>query len=265
VGEIQELWQQYAESRDIGLRQVLIETYAPLARYVVDRLNVRPGPALGYDDLLGEAVVGLMDAVDRFDPARGIKFETYAYHRIRGSVMDMLREMDWVPRSVRQKESHLAEVYARLEEQHGRPPTDAEIAASLGIPLAAFDELAQEVALQALQSLDDGIGSHLQEAATLGDLIADQEAISPAEHVERQSERDIIAHAIEGLPECERTVITLYYYEGLTLKEIGRVLGVTESRACQIHGKAVTRLRAQIVPALGSPEPAATVNSTARG
>jgi len=250
VGQVQELWQEYAQSRDRALRELLIEAYAPLARYVVDRLNVTPGPALGYDDLIAQAVVGLIDALDRFDPTRGVKFESYAYHRMRGAIMDMLREMDWVPRSVRQKESRLAEVCVRLQEQEGRPPTQAEIADALGISVADLDELSQEVALRAQHSLEDGLGFRPCGGETLGDLIADAEAVSPAEHVARQAEREMLAKAIEFLPEEERAVIGLYHYEGLTLKEVGRVLGVTESRACQIHGKAIARLRAQIMPSL---------------
>jgi RNA polymerase sigma factor for flagellar operon FliA len=240
------LWHEYAQDHDSALRQLLIEAYAPLARYVVDRLNVRPGPALGYDDLLAQAVVGLIDALDRFDPTRGIRFETYAYHRIRGAVIDMLRDMDWVPRSVRQKEAQLARVCARLEAELGRPPTETEVADALGLSLGEFDQLAQGVTFQAVQSLEDAVGPQAQEAATIGDLIADEDDLSPSDHVARQCEREMLAQAIELLPHCERTVINLYYYEGLTLKDIGRALGVTESRACQIHGKAIVRLRAHV-------------------
>ena len=123
MGETERLWQQYIDGRSADVRRTLIETYAPLARYVVDRLNLRPGAALEYDDLLSQAVVGLIDAVDRFDPTRGIKFETYAYYRIRGAVMDMLRELDWLPRSIRQREAQLSRAYAVLEDRGGRPPT----------------------------------------------------------------------------------------------------------------------------------------------
>lgn len=295
MGELTQLWQQYKSSRsaqpggrpegDAGesssattrgarrarehpaegearapnpsdLRRQLIEAYAPLARYVVERMNLKPGPCLGHEDLLSQAVVGLIDAVDRFDPDRGIKFETYACHRIRGAVMDMLRDMDWLPRSVRQRESELAAAHARLQEQLGRAPTDEELAGALGISVDTLDQIAQEVAFQAMQSLDEAIGLRrgssqptAWEAASLGDSIADQSAPSPEEHVERWAEREMLAKAVDALPEAERTVISLYYYEGLTLKEIGRVLGVTESRACQIHGKAVLRLRSQIAPA----------------
>jgi len=248
VGELAGMWEQYARSREPEKRRELIEAYAPLARYVVDRLNLKPGPALEYDDLLSQAVVGLIDAVDRFDPSRGIKFETYAYHRIRGAVMDMLRELDWLPRSVRQREAALAGAYERLEERLGRSPTDVELAGELGVTVARLDEMAHEVGMQAVQSLDEYVGSAQWETGTVGEMVADEAAVSPEEAAERWSEREMVAEAIESLPEAERTVVSLYYYEGLTLKEIGRVLGVTESRACQIHGKAMVRLRGALRP-----------------
>jgi RNA polymerase sigma factor for flagellar operon FliA len=261
------LWQRYKSLGTGGepglkaeLRRQLIEAYAPLARYVVERLNLKPGPCLGYEDLLGQAVVGLIEAVDRFDPERGIKFETYAYHRIRGAVMDMLRDMDWLPRSVRQREAEVAAAYARLQENLGRPPTDEELAAALGVTVEALGQIGHEVALQASQSLDEVIGGGRAspdlgpwETGTLGDSIADQAAPLPEEHMERMAERDMLATAIRFLPEAERTVISLYYHEGLTLKEVGQVLGVTESRACQIHGKAILRLRSQVQALLQEP------------
>jgi RNA polymerase sigma factor for flagellar operon FliA len=250
---VEQLWQQYSHDHSPQVRRALIESYAPLARYVVDRLNLKPGPALEHDDLLSQAVVGLIDAVDRFDPSRGIKFETYAYYRIRGAVMDMLRELDWLPRSVRHKEGKLTDAFAKLEDQFGRPPTDGEVARELGVTIDQLDTIAHEVALQAMQSLDETIAMQHWDAGTLGDLVADDAAPSPEAEVERQTEREMLACAIETLPDSERTVISLYYYEGLTLKEIGRVLGVTESRACQIHGKAVVRLRAHIRSLLTMP------------
>jgi len=264
---LQALWEKYTRERTPEVRRTLIEAYAPLARYVVDRLNLRPGPALEYDDLLSQAVVGLIDAVDRFDPSRGIKFETYAYHRIRGAVMDMLRELDWLPRSVRQREAELAGAYEKLEGRLGRPPTDGELAEELGITVEALDELAREVGMQAMQSLDECVGLEQWEGGTVGEVVADEAAPSPEEEVERWSERDMLARAIDVLPEAERTVISLYYYEGLTLKEIGRALGVTESRACQIHGKAMVRLRAEIQPMLKAPpaEAAGFVYQTGSG
>jgi len=246
VGNMDKLWRQYVETRSSELRRQLVESYAPLARYVVDRLNLRPGRALEYDDLLSQAIIGLIDAVDRFDPSRGVKFETYAYHRIRGAVMDMLRDLDWLPRSVRQREAELTTALTRLESKLGRAPTDEEIARDLGITIAQFDALAYDLALQAMYSLEEMIGGPASESSAIGDLVADDNTPTPEAQAERQAERDILASAIDALPEAERIVVSLYYYEGLTLKEVGRVLGVTESRACQIHGKAMIRLRSQV-------------------
>lgn len=262
MGELRRLWDRYIQTKRPEVRRELIEAYAPLARYVVDRLNLRPGPALGYDDLLGQAVVGLIDAVDRFDPSRGINFETYAYHRIRGAVMDMLREMDWVPRSVRQREADLAAAYARLEMRLDRPPTDEELAAELGITVDELDEMARDVALQAVQSLDEVMGSADSEGRSglVSEAVADDRVRSPEVEVERWAEREMLAQAIEALPDAERTVVSLYYHEGLTLKEIGRVLGVSESRVCQIHGKAIVRLRAGVA-ALMEPRSAQPVSA----
>jgi RNA polymerase sigma factor for flagellar operon FliA len=253
VGEMQQLWQRYAARRAPEVRRELIEAYAPLARYVVDRLNLRPGAVLEYEDLLSQAVVGLIDAVDRFEPERGIKFETYAYHRIRVAVMDMLRELDWLPRSVRQREAELSAAYAKLEDRLHRPPTDEEVSAELGITVEALDELARDLALQATQSLEEAVGLDEWEAGRLGETVPDKDAPSPEDHTERMAEREMLARAIEALPDVERTVVSLYYREGLTLKEIGQVLGVTESRVCQIHGKAVIRLRAEVQGLLRMP------------
>ena len=253
MGETKRLWQQYIDGRSPDVRRTLIESYAPLARYVVDRLNLMPGAALEYDDLLSQAVVGLIDAVYRFDPTRGIKFETYAYYRIRGAVMDMLRELDWLPRSIRQREAQLSRAYAALENRLTRPPTDTELARELGVTLDQLDTLAQEVALQTMQSLDEAVASHIWETGTVGDLIADRSTPSPEDELERQAEREMVARAIDSLPDAERTVVSLYYYEGLTLKEIGSVMGVTESRACQVHGKAMLRLRARVQSLLKPP------------
>jgi RNA polymerase sigma factor for flagellar operon FliA len=255
VEEMEGVWRRYSEEPTPELRARLIEAYAPLARYVVDRLNLRSSSALDYEDLLSEAVVGLVSAVDRFDPGRGVKFETYAYYRIRGAVMDMLRRLDWLPRSVRQRESETAAAYEKLQGYLGRAPSDEELAEEMRIEVEQLDELAQEVALQAVQSLEELVGSAEWdgERDTLGETVADPGATSPETELERHAEQEVLAQAVDALPQAERTVVSLYYYEGLTLKEIGRVLGVTESRTCQIHGKAMFRLRTEVQALMREP------------
>lgn len=239
-----ELWTAYRESPSPVLRQQLIEQYAPLAKYVVDRLNIQTSSGISYDDLLGQAIIGLIEAIDRFDPARGVKFSTFAYYRIRGAVMDMLRDLDWVPRSLRARSNEIITTIAKLEEALGRPPTDAEVAGAMGITEAHLDEIAQEVGGATLLSLDEmstpGGGDAAQ---AMVDQLPDHQAVLPENKLEEEDSKRVLAEAIDNLPTNERHVISLYYYEGLTLKEIGKVLGVTESRACQIHSKAILRLR----------------------
>ena len=242
-----ELWARYQARKTEELRSQIISEYAYLARYVVDRLNLKTSASVDYDDLLSQAVVGLIDAVDRYDASRGVKFETYAYARIRGAVMDMLREMDWSPRSLRQKETELKNAYARVEAERGRPATDDEVAEAMGISREQFDALAQEVAPWATVSLEETIASGAEDGEiTVADLIEDEDAVSPEKYAEQREMKRLLVEAIGDLPEQERTVLALYYIEGLTLKEVGKALGVTESRACQVHSKAIMRLQTKL-------------------
>jgi len=248
------LWQAYAATRCKHARRELIGAYAHLARQVVHTLRLKRTSCVEYDDMLGAAMVGLIDAIDRYDPGRGVKFATYATWRIRGAVMDMLRSMDWVPRSARRKEALLRETYARLEGQLGRAAEDWEVAEALGITAAEFERCLEEAGPLATVSLEDTLVDMDGESSiSLEESLADSNCLSPQEHVENAETRWMLARALSSLPAQERTVVTLYYYEGLTLKQIGQVLGVTESRACQIHAKAMLRLQArlqgQLVPA----------------
>lgn len=248
-----DLWTTYRTNPTPMLRSQLIEQYAPLAKYVVDRLNLQPSGGISYDDLISQAIVGLIEAIDRYDPSRGVKFNTYAYYRIRGSVMDMLRELDWVPRSLRAKGNDIVNTIARLEHELGRPPTDEEVAESMGLSRTQFDELTQEVGSQSLLSLEETLDSDGGDNYLLvGDMIADDRNVSPEAYTEQEDQQRMLAEAILALPENEKMVISLYYTEGLTLKEIGKVLGVTESRVCQLHSKAVLRLRSMLKAALVS-------------
>ena len=236
------LWLDYKQKGDETAREKLISEYAYLAKYAVDRLNLAPSGALGYEDLIGHAVVGLIEAVEKFDLDRNVKFETYALTRIRGEVIDVIRSLDWTPRSVRKYETTLRQAYARLEMEIERPPDDHEVANYLGIDVAELEKMLADVGQSALLSLDELV-------ATGGEIVvrsAGDEREDPASCAERADQRRLLAGFVEELPERERDVVTLYYYENLTQKEIAMVLGVTESRICQIHTKAVLRLSGKL-------------------
>ncbi|MGQ9454261.1 MAG: FliA/WhiG family RNA polymerase sigma factor [Armatimonadota bacterium] len=237
------LWLEYKQRGSEEARKKLIEEYAYLAKYAVDRLNLSPSGVLSYEDLIGHAIVGLIDAIEKYDPSRNVKFETYALSRIRGEVIDVIRTLDWAPRSVRRKESELRRAYAHLESVLGRSATDQEVADYLDISLSELEVLLADISQCALLSLDEIIASG-EEWLSPGE---DGNCADPAEMVERSELVRLLARAIDELPERERTVVFLYYYDGLTQKEIAAVLGVTESRVCQLHTKAVLRLAAKLM------------------
>ncbi|MCS6775874.1 MAG: FliA/WhiG family RNA polymerase sigma factor [Chthonomonadaceae bacterium] len=242
VGEVStaRLWQEFKQSGDENARCQLIQRYAHLVSITAGRL-FGPLPAgVERDDLIGAGVLGLVKAVDQFDPERGIKFETYAITLIRGAILEMLRGDDWVPRLIRDQQKQLKAAYMRLEARLGRPATEEEIAEELGISTEKLDKLLTNIGRSTLLSLDDlRLGSEQQR---LADLLP-TDAPSPLESVSLRERRRALAEAIDKLPERERTVVALYYHEGLTFKEIGQVLSVSESRAYQLHAQAVTRLR----------------------
>lgn len=236
------LWRDLKRNGSENAREQLISEYAYLAKYAVDRLNLSPSGALSYEDLIGHAIVGLIDAIEKFDPDRNVKFETYALTRVRGEVIDVIRQLDWTPRSVRKYETQLREAYCRLEMNLERPPTDIEVAEYLGIDVFELEKMLMDVGQSALLSLDEVI-------STGGDVQASadrDEEDDPASCAERADQKRLLAKAIDELPERERTVIALYYYENLTQKEIAAVLEVTESRVCQIHTKAILRLSGKL-------------------
>lgn len=243
--DLQRVWSAYKDSGDRKAREALLLAYAPLVRQVAGRVAIGLPATVDMDDLVGYGFFGLVEALERFDPAREIKFETYAASRIRGSMIDALRANDWVPRSVRQKAKELERVIAQLEGAQARPPTDAEIAAALGIGLPAYYERLSEVQSIGLASLDEAwqADRDFEGGLPLKEAVVDRTAVDPAAHAAAEEARRALAAAIDRLTERERLVISLYYYEELTLKEIGQVLSVTESRVCQIHTKAMLRLR----------------------
>jgi RNA polymerase sigma factor FliA len=237
-----ELWRRYKQKDDSQAREQLITAYAYLAKYVVDRMLIRPSSVVGYDDLIGHAVVGLIDAVEKFDLAKNVKFETYAIVRIRGAVLDALKSLDWAPRSVRASEQELKRTFAALEAQLGRPATDAEVAAEMGMDVDSLNETIADIGQSAMTSLED-----LMAGGEDSGLAADADTESdPGMAAELGERKRLLAVAINGLPDREKLVISLYYGDGLTLKEIAAVLGVTESRVCQLHSKAVVRLHGKL-------------------
>ena len=225
-------------------REVVIREYAPMVKYVANRIAMRLPPHIEVDDLISVGVLGLIDAIDKYDSSRGAKFKTYAEFRVRGAILDELRSMDWVPRSVRQKASSMDAVVQKLQNQLGRPPEDDEIAKDMGVSLDELFVTLNETKSMPILSLEDlGIAKESGEQKSLLDCLAGKGDADPQTQLRLNELKEIIAKAIDTLPEKERLMISLYYYEELTMKEIGEVLGITESRVSQIHSKAVFRLR----------------------
>lgn len=225
----------------------VIKEYAPMIKYVANRIALRLPPQIEVDDLISVGVLGLIDAIQKFDPHRGAKFKTYAEFRVRGAILDELRTLDWVPRSVRQKASSLDAVCQKLQARFGRPPEDEEIAEEMGISMDELFETLNETQNQPMLSLEDlGLSRDEGDTRSLLDCLAGKSDADPQVQFRLSELKGIIAKAIDTLPEKERLMISLYYYEELTMKEIGEVLGITESRVSQIHSKAVFKLRTKL-------------------
>lgn len=244
---IDAIWPRYKETREPALRERLIFEYLSLVKYVAGRLAVVLPPTVQMEDLVSSGVLGLIDAIEKFDPRRDTRFKTYAIMRIRGAILDELRSLDWVPRSTRRKARQLEETYAELERELGRAASDEEVSRRLRLTKKAFYTLLAEVSSACLLSLD-GFVSHTDgdDNARMGDNLADPHAVEPSSRIEGTEIRELLVRSIEHLPERERDVIALYYYEELTLREIGTLLHVSESRVCQIHTKAILRLRGRL-------------------
>lgn len=244
---IAQLWADYKASRTREARDRLIVHYSPLVKYVAGRVAVGLPQNIEQSDLVSYGVFGLIDAIEKFDTSRNIKFETYAIARIKGAIIDELRSIDWVPRSVRSKARAVEKAYAKLEGKLLRTPTDAEIAKEMGITEAELHAIFNQVSFVGIVALDEmlAVSGERGEIATLGDTIPDR-GDGPVAAYEVEEMKQILARAINRLGDREKIVLTLYYYEGLTLAEIGEVLGVTESRVCQIHTKSVLQLRGRL-------------------
>ena len=240
-----------------GTREEVLRRHLPLVRRVVQRLASRKPPHIEIDDLVSWGIVGLLDAIGKYDPRKEASFPTYAQFRIRGAILDHLRSLDWVPRSVRQKASLIEKVSHRLEGSLGRPPTEEEIAGELGVPLDAYQELLTRVGEMSLFSLEDlGFGSG-EERCNL-ERRADEGTPDPLGALLSQERVNLVSEAIARLPEREKLVVTLYYHEDMTMKEVGGVLGLTESRVSQLHSQAMLRLKGYLRRHFGRPAPEAT-------
>ena len=246
-GATARLWAEYKKKGDRRIRDQLIVLYSPLVKYVAARVAVGLPQHVDGSDLVSYGIIGLIDAIDRYNPGRQVKFETYAIPRIRGAIIDELRAIDWVPRSIRAKARAVEQAYAALEANLLRTPTDAEVAAELGMAEQDLQEILRQISFVGVAALDEVfmVGGDRSDRTTLGDTIPDATA-GPVALFEDKESKEILAQAIMQLADRERTVLSLYYYEGLTLAEIGEILGVTESRVSQIHTKAVLQLRGRL-------------------
>jgi RNA polymerase sigma factor for flagellar operon FliA len=252
VDETTSLWQEYKRSRDPGVRDRLILTYAPLVKYVAGRVGSGLPAHVDEGDLVQYGLLGLISAIERFDLDRDIKFETYAIARITGAIIDELRAMDWVPRSVRARAREIERAIAELEKKLMRAPSDQEIADKVGITEEELGDSLTEISRSSIAALDElwTVSSSGGDQIALIDTIEDTQGPDPQALLSETEMKEAIADAIARLPEREKLVVTLYYYEELTLREIGEVLGVTESRVSQLHTKAILRLKARLA---GSP------------
>jgi RNA polymerase sigma factor for flagellar operon FliA len=241
------IWHGFKSTGDIDSRERLILHYAPLVKYVASRVATGLPASVDQADLVSYGMFGLIDALQKFEPGRGNKFETYAIPRIRGAIIDELRAMDWVPRSVRFKQREIEKALADLESMLKRQPSEKELAERLGMSLRELHEVITQISFVSVLALDEtvSVGADRGEKVSLVDTLADK-GFDPSTGVESQETRGLLAAAINELSEREKIVVTLYYFEGLTLAEIGDILGVTESRVCQIHTKAVGVLRGQM-------------------
>tara|TARA_B100001094_G_C18073651_1_gene741437 strand:- start:437 stop:1195 length:759 start_codon:yes stop_codon:yes gene_type:complete len=243
-------YKQDTQGVDGKLRDQLIMDYAPLIRFVAQRIAARLPSNIDIDDLISAGVIGLMDAIEKYDPSRDNKFKTYAEFRIRGAILDELRSQDWVPRSVRDKAKRIEKTYAELEQKLGRAVTDQEISEALGVKLEEYYEIMAKVKAVTLLSIDELSGPNQNDKKSLLECLENVGSKNPFTQLKSKGVRELLVKNIEELPEKQKLVLSLYYYEDLNLKEIGRILEVTESRVSQLHTQAVEKLRSRLKPIL---------------
>jgi len=242
--DIQQVWQAYQRERSVELRNRLVERYLPLVKYNAERIWSRLPDGVELDDLISAGIFGLMDAIEAFDLSRGVKFETYCVPRIRGAMLDELRTMDWVPRLVRSKASKLEEARKSLESELGRPPRPEELAKKLNVSIEELDQLVGEATAVSLVSLNKKwYETDSYKDVREVDILEDSKGEDPTRGIQK---RDLMKLVTKGLNRNERLIIILYYYEELTMKEIGNTLGLSESRVSQMHSSIVARLKDQL-------------------
>jgi RNA polymerase sigma factor FliA len=244
--EVVRLWTLYKDEGDVHARERLILQYSPLVKYVAGRVSVGLPSSVEHGDLVSYGMFGLMDAIEKFDLSKGFKFETYAISRIKGSIIDELRSIDWIPRSVRTKAKRVERALAALEERLDRTPTEEELAAELEMDVDELRQVLTQVSLTSIAALDERMPGEDGDKQSLVDTLADRDATDPQDALEDAEIRRMLAETINRMSDREKTVIVLYYFEGMTLSQIGEVLGVTESRVCQMHTKAVLGLRTRM-------------------
>jgi len=249
MANLDHLWREFKESGSKIAKDKILVEYAHLVKFIANRLAINLPQSVDRNDLISSGVLGLIKAVETFDPERGFKFETYAGHKIRGAILDELRALDWVPRSVRQKSRDLQRVYSKLENELGRVPYDDEVCAELAISMSEYEELLYEVTPTTIISLEEAMPERGSDAKELKivDSIEDPGSSNPLKELGFNEVKNILKETIMNLPEKEKLVVALYHYEELTLKEIGVVLDITESRVSQIHSKAILKLRSKLL------------------
>jgi RNA polymerase sigma factor for flagellar operon FliA len=260
---VNRIWSEFKRTGDRALRNELIEHYSPFVKYVAGRVMSGLPRHFDEDDLTSYGIIGLIDAIERFEPDRNLRFETYAIPRIKGAIIDELRSIDWVPRSVRSKARAVEQAVTHLETTLRRTPSEAEVADELEMSSADFHTAMRKISSAGVMALDEvlrGSGDRA-DRSTLGESLPDR-SFGPVDTFEAKESKQALLDAVEAMPERERGVLTMYYYDGMTLTEIGSVLGVTESRVCQIHTKALRQLRSRLAERPESPETRPMARST---